>query len=687
MNLLRKLSNKFILIFLLALLLIITAWSMLTINANATVLRENELMRRLLAIFLSFFSVLAFFDASNRIDGFNQERRRRFKALCWLFILVFQAFAFAVFSPNQITDSFMMSDQALSLALGIDKVFDQSEWYYSIYKNNNLLTILIAWLYKGLAAAGLLKYSGKIFCLINVACIDVSIVFLCQAAEIESGEAFSTKVLFLSALNPMNYALIHWFYSLILSLPLMTAPVYLALRHDKRRASWVWISLISVFGYYLRPTVLIPIIAVILVSILKEREAVCVKETLIYFALAAIPGTLLFVVLKALTDSYITDSSRYLPMIHWYMMGMHSQGEAIADDIAYIGSLPSSKVMFDEALGNIRWTRTLYTPKTFAIHQLRKLAYTWSDGSCNYRLGLYTDHNLSRAYQWVCGEKEDFLLLYCQVYRIAVYCLSLISIVKQLKKQRINGRFLAALTLFGGICFYMLWEAKPIYCVPFLPFVVFLASDGCSLLSCDGKKRPVVSMGLCGISMVITLLAGIVYYKPFVETERLFNEYALFTEGYSFELYSDATGGEVKQTFAVRKPFNEILIECKAKDENGVSLIAVCDDAGEILTSGKITASKISGDYYIAQMGATLPGGNYSIVAEDESPGIEYVYMRAKALSQYEGNATSNGEPIPDLNIRVRETCSGTYMTAVPYVLLFAGLILIEAAFCVKKKI
>lgn len=687
MNFLRKLSNKFILIFLLALLLVITAWTMLTINSNATVLRENELMRRLLAISLSLLFVLAFFDASNRIDDFDQMRRRRFEALCWLCILAFQAFVFVVFSPNQITDSFMVSDQSLSLALGIDKEFDQSKWYYSIYKNNNLLTILISWLYKGIVAAGLLNCSGKIFCLINICCVDLSIVFLCLAAKAESGEALATKTLFLSMLNPMNYVLIHWFYSLVLSLPLMTTPVYLALRHDKRRTSWVWISLIAVFGYYLRPTVLIPIIAVILVSVAKERKAVRVKEMLINFALAVVPGTLLFVMLKALTDSYITDSSRYLPMIHWYMMGMHSQGEAIADDIAYIGSLPSSKIMFDEALGNIRWTRTLYTPKTFAIHQLRKLAYTWSDGSCNYRLGLYTDHNLSRAYQWICGEKEDFLLLYCQVYRIAVYCLSLISIIKQLKEPRTNGRFLAALALFGGICFYMLWEAKPIYCVPFLPFAVFLASDGCSLLSCDEKKRPAVSLGLCGLSIVATLLAGIVYYKPFVETGRLFNEYALFTEGYGFELYSDAAGGEIKQTFTVRKPFNEVLIECRVTDENGVSLISVCDDAGGILTSGKITASKISGDYYIVQMDATLPGGNFSIAVEDESPGIEYVYMRAKTLSQYEGDATRNGEPIPDLNIRVRETCFGTYMTAAPYVLLFACLILIEAAFCVKKKI
>ena len=64
------------------------------------------------------------------------------------------------------------------------------------------------------------------------------------------------------------------------------------------------------------------------------------------------------------------------------------------------------------------------------------------------------------------------------MFRVAVLFLAATAMLAQCKMQRIDRSFFPLLTLFGGMVFYLLWEAKESYCIPFLFLLLLLAVLG-----------------------------------------------------------------------------------------------------------------------------------------------------------------------------------------------------------------
>lgn len=671
----KTIARKTILGILLALMLIITGWTLLTLSQNAIVIRNDFPARRLLILTLTAGLMAAIYAKSFSFRNLSESKLDAFIRRAWFLMLLLQIFFLFAFAPNQITDSYMVNDQALAIAEGTEDTFDPYSWYFNIYKNNNLLTILLTVLYRGMIRLNVLRWSGKILGGINILCVDLSILFLCRTAELLRGRQSYATVLLLSVLNPFSYVLNHWIYTLIVSLPLMTGAVYLAFFPKRRRLCWIGIGIISVFSYYIRATALIPVIAVAGYACLKSgKNHFNWKKDIVTFVLTVVISALLFFIIAKIISLYAINTSRYLPMLHWYLMGMHGIGEAYGEDILHIGGYTATEYMREEIINGIRYTRSQYTPYTFSIHQLKKLAHTWTDGSAEYNIKLYLDRNLTPLYQWICGEKSDFALAYCQAYRGTVYCFSCVSIIRQLFSKKSDDAWFASLTVFGAICFFMLWEAKSAYSVPFVPFFIYLATDGCNWLGDRRGVKKTVQFGApCVIAAFIVL--SVLGIKTFVDKSYHWHDYAINTESFNFPLYDDTVSGQIRQEFVCRKPFDEVLIQCVSDQKSTCEVKLHCGQ--ELLAEDVIDSDSIEDGFFHLKVPDQLPKTPteyvLDLVPENDSGDFQICYLLSKASSQYDGVCTVNGKGHPDINIRVIRNSDGPYMTLLCYLLLVSA--------------
>ena len=128
-------------------------------------------------------------------------------------------------------------------------------------------------------------------------------------------------------------------------------------------------------------------------------------------------------------------------------------------------------------LGKIKERLIDYGISGLARHSLRKLAVTWGDGSARYYLRT-GENDRVQPLTLLDSEQTDFMIVYCQAFRLATMLSAAVSLLSKHGKRLEDPLFPVVLTVFGGIVFYLLWEAKAEYSIPFIPILLCLSADG-----------------------------------------------------------------------------------------------------------------------------------------------------------------------------------------------------------------
>lgn len=116
-------------------------------------------------------------------------------------------------------------------------------------------------------------------------------------------------------------------------------------------------------------------------------------------------------------------------------------------------------------LGKIKERLMDYGISGLTRHSLRKLAVTWGDGSARYFLRT-GENDRVQPLTLLDSEQTDFMIVYCQAFRLATMLLAAVSLLSKHGKRLEDPLFPVVLTVFGGIVFYLLWEAKAEYSIP-----------------------------------------------------------------------------------------------------------------------------------------------------------------------------------------------------------------------------
>ena len=535
--------------------------------------------------FILFSFLLAIFKC---IDKWDNKKKTFFIVAILSILFIVQFILLIDVKTTQVTDPYLINDQARAIVLGIDKIVDyNSSNYFLQYSNNNfclLLVIMITKLFKFLH----INLFNNYLVLFNIFMIDLSIILSYKYAKRLKNKEFAIKVLLLNVLNPLNYLFIHWTYTCTYFAPFMVGILYLYNKiSDSKKIDMKYtiltiiFGIVSVIGYFLRPIIVIPLIAIFIVviinlisnyKVIKERISSNYKKIIIVVFAFLFSVLTCYKVVSYYSNKYSPDKSRNFPVTHWIMMGIHGEGMVNEVDNNFTFKYKTKKEKINANIWEIKRTLLDYGVTGLVNHLVIKLPVTWSDGISEYYFRSGNIINNSYTYNYIYGEKKDFVVVYCQSFRILTIFLLILSLFNQLKKKS-DYRFIFSLTLFGGVLFYLLWEAKNAYSYPFITLIIFLCCDALNNISLKSLINSNIKIKYCGyLCIFFTILTFVSLDNGFTENVSTWYKYRLSSQS-DLRLYVDdlaKNNRTIRQDFYVDGKFNYINLSVMTNEDNSI---------------------------------------------------------------------------------------------------------------------
>lgn len=610
------------------------------------------------------------------------------------------------------TDSYIVQDQALVLAKNPGSIIDTSISYFARYANNNLLILMLGGFFRLVSALGVSNYYLSSI-ILNAACLFISEVLIYFAVKKLFGARFACNALFISVLSPVLYLTAPWVYSVSLCMPFIAALLYLGacLFKEKRypflALQAVLFAALTVLGYFIRPIVAILAIAFFICFLIwfSKSHKKGMKSLLIAACCicTAVPS---FFCVSGVISSYYQDDSGNFPVTHWIMMGLHTNGSVNSDDQRFTAQFETKEEKTRANMKEIKTTLREYGVPGLMVHLAKKHCLTWSEGSADYTARIKQNASYTPLYDYAAGDRNDLLLLYCQAFRLALYLLVLISLAKQFFCKRQTPLFLFSLTLFGGMLFYLVWEAKQSYCIPFLFLLAALAVHG--LETADAhftvkwkshktiwKKAAVYT--LPAAVLLITLCFGITRYGDFTQKAGEYRDISVLccnTSNLKQIKNLAKNNNKLTQAFFTDKAFNTVELQAKKLGGDASYQITLTDDKANRLLQKSVSGPDIGKD---GRLKLTVPdttpgeGGRYLIEIKKESgktDSIGWTYCFSRESDMYRGELSVGSKEQPhDLMLDVFQQRQERYMPPAAYLAILLGAVLMELlVFCAAGK-
>ncbi|MGN1132400.1 MAG: hypothetical protein ACI4RL_05800, partial [Ruminococcus sp.] len=529
----------------------------------------------------------------------------------------------------------------------------------------------------------------------------------------------AVKFLLLSLLYPPVVLLVPWVYTVSFCLPFMGG-ILLAganLYHAKKKSSVIINSavagVLTILGYNIRPVVMILSIAFFICLViwtLRCKERLKKSVTILIVSIVFAGGT--FACCSAVNNHYYTGSDRNFPMIHWVAMGLTNDGTFDGNLVAQNEKLASKQEIKENCNRYIKKAVKQYTPETFIQHMYFKHGSIWGDGSMTYNSRVRGINKPADGAKYIIGEKSDFLLIYCQMFWVALNILTLIFAIGFLINRQKKFSLVIFLTMLGAYGFYMLWEVKPSYATPFIFLVTAMATFGgesiekfFALSAVKGKNIGRIAYGVVAVYSIVLMFVA----NPFFTEEVKSCQTPVISVTSTHNSYIHATARKnktISQEFYSDTEFNRVTIFYKdnnritPKGEEPVYDLKLFDQNEHLLGESKLDFSKkeniigatVDGDRmvrYHSDYGVInledyyYPQGKEKFRVEINGKGeydlAQFCTSTGESIDPYPGKLTINGkEKRSDLRISVQQSNEDTLMEKSEYIWLCIVIILIE---------
>lgn len=491
------------------------------------------------------------------------------------------------------SDSAEVVNAAIELANGNSQYMAGRE-YFLTYSNNSLLTIVTSWIY-GLCKIIFGKTTNFILInnILNIIFLNFSIYFSYAIVRRLRGEKSACKALFLLVINPVQYMALSWYYSATISTFFSMGILYLVLvKRENTMQRKIQIGVaggLTGIGLLLRPTVCIAAIAVVVMTAFLKKGNKELKKFLGECLIGSVVCILSVFCLRCLINMYVPDSNTNYPITHWISMGLEGNGTNEAYGANYPKGINSRNEMLEYDLNRIKKNISDYTMISFGRHIAEKVFINWCDGSSALNVKMKSDIKFSKLYDYVVSQKADGWLIYCQAFRSVLYLLMLCALFRNWNKE-MKEEDILWLNLFGAILFYLIWEVKSDYSIPFLPLFCCLASNGMEWnikLSNDRKKQFNIKKIVSGM-IVITGIIGIFLMEKnstYYTKERYVIKDPIIAMNSMKRLKSieniGVEGKQLMQQIDIGKSFNHIKVYCKKMSGKGTYHIQLCNAEGK----------------------------------------------------------------------------------------------------------
>lgn len=602
-------------------------------------------------LFLLFLAVFAY----RWLKKLSERRLMVVSAIVAVCMVALQMILVSGFDLTGMYDSYEVMDQALAIAQGRQTAVNYSRiFYFQKYSNNNFILLLYTILLR-LAIAFHITAYNRFLIVINVCFVDAAIFFLCASVRIEKDRCSASYVLLLNAFNPLNYLYVVWTYTATMSLLPMMAGIFLIELSDRRQMrlsgriiTAVLLGADSAVCLLIRPTAFFPVIAYLLIKLVRLLHGIFSIKKFCLLLISFVCFMSVFTVLNRASLRLNPDQSENFPLTHWLMMGACGDGRADRDLMTYTRSFRSKE---EKSAANVRMIKQALSERGFSGNVkflMKKMMITWSDGISNYR-GRYSMLRgcNSAIYKRIVGTDSAWLLTACQAVRIVMLALAVIGIAMSVKRE---GDFLysvACISVFGAMFFYLFWEGKNVYSIPFIPLFAILILPAAEKLSSEETVLKTADSAFIP-TVAAALALFVVCSLPGMNAARTYSP-SILTRGDAFyQALRIKQDGSVSQEFTSVNPANYLKVATELRDKScGEARYRVTLTAGgKTVVSQVFKAEEIKNRILIhfpltrSEEKCTLTIKNLT----DKKRGLSIYAAASDALQLYDGKTIVNGK-------------------------------------------
>lgn len=495
-----------------------------------------------------------------------------------LFVCILLAqilFLVFVSHPMVISDAARVQNEALAMVKWNHGKMDMGNSYLQQYTNNHFVVILFYYFYKILSVLGVTEVWIPTI-ILNIFCIDVGIYFTYRTAKRLKGIAVGNLVLVFFLLSPTTYTWLTTAYTNTFSFPFVMAILYLCLwlrggePNPKNIMKCILLGFVVVVGYYVRPTTVLPIIAMFLFSAVKFfQEPLLIKRkerkmwnpdwnltrrvsekrnTIIKGVLVLFVCCITWIGCQAVMNRHIDREkiTGNFPVVHWIMMGLNERtgGGYAGEDVEYTRSFEGIEAKREADIDRLKERVLDMGPAGLAFHACVKMGRVWGMGDDDSLQKSSYAHDYPVLYERFMGHNNGWFIVYMQAFRMAIFMLLCISVIRQIRRGKCQELFLYTLTFLGAILFFLIWEANMKYNICFMGVYLILMADGTDalqhrlVLNGIGRRRKKWAKHICTYVGCGCLAVSLLLQFPMLKSEAKVSQ----KEYYNSRVQADARG-------------------------------------------------------------------------------------------------------------------------------------------------
>ena len=507
--------------------------------------------------------------------------------------------------------------------------------YYSVYPNNRFLLIILYGLQK------IIPISNQIlFSLLSTICISVMSLFTYKTVNKVLNLNKGLLSLFICVLSPIFYLYVSYYYTDVLMLPFSSILIYLIVKtkDEKNLKSNVLygllIGIIAIIGYKIRAVAIFILVAYFVYLIFTKKILIVLKK----FAPIIIGAILTITCIDTIENKFFTNVNvdKEFPMTHWIMMGVNekSYGYYSQDDYNLSSSASNVSERTDLNIKEIKNRLSDLGPFGTVKLLVVKLVSVWGKGDYSYQKYLELVNDFNPSYSYLLEDKNiviNYLLQFSKIVVMFMAIISLINIYKSGKKSII------AISLFGAVFFYLVWEVCPRYGLSFLPWLILIGTCSYDTLNTNYEKFKFYKYFKC-IILVLTLAlfafsfnkyTGISYKENIVAKDSVTNVKYI-------SLNKEAV---ITQTLDLYDSFNKIRLKFKVNEIDDATYKLELITKNEVVYEKDFKKNDLEDkkytDFYLDK---TYEGGSYTVRLSSDSTSDLEVYIAYKEKFDYYPN-------------------------------------------------
>lgn len=507
--------------------------------------------------------------------------------------------------------------------------------YYSVYPNNRFLLIILYGLQK------IIPISNQIlFSLLSTICISVMSLFTYKTVNKVWDLNKGLLSLFICVLSPIFYLYVSYYYTDVLMLPFASILIYLIVKtkDEKNLKSNVLygllIGIIAIIGYKIRAVAIFILVAYFVYLIFTKKILIVLKK----FAPIIIGAILTITCIGTIENKFFTNVNvdKEFPMTHWIMMGVNEKSDGYYSQDDYNLSSSASNVSERTDLNIKEIKNRLSDLGPFGTVKLLvvKLVSVWGKGDYSYQKYLELVNDFNPSYSYLLEDKNiviNYLLQFSKIVVMFMAIISLINIYKSGKKSII------AISLFGAVFFYLVWEVCPRYGLSFLPWLILIGTCSYDTLNTNYEKFKFYKYFKC-IILVLTLAlfafsfnkyTGISYKENIVAKDSVTNVKYI-------SLNKEAV---ITQTLDLYDSFNKIRLKFKVNEIDDATYKLELITKNEVVYEKDFKKNDLKDkkytDFYLDK---TYEGGSYTVRLSSDSTSDLEVYIAYKEKFDYYPN-------------------------------------------------